>query len=93
MKRWKIILVIALVVLVALIAVMAVTALSPAAPQQNAITWQVVASGGSVMSSSTYTMISTSGQPAVGSTSGSSWSVMSGFWQALSRLLLPVVID
>ena len=91
MTKRKTLFVVALVVLVALVAVVAVTA-SPAAPLQDAITWQVVASGGSAMSSSTYTLISTAGQPAIGPSQSSNYSVMSGFWQALSRLLMPVVI-
>jgi hypothetical protein len=45
------------------------------------INWNVVAGGGNVMSSASYTLKSTVGQPIVGSFSGPTYSVRNGFWQ------------
>ena len=60
------------------------------------VTWDVVAGGGAVMSSSSYTVMGTAGQPAAGPASSSSYSLLSGYWQALEGFMrdvfLPIII-
>lgn len=58
------------------------------------IHWNVVAGGGNVMTSASYTLKSTVGQPVVGNFSGPTYTVKNGFWQDfLSQLktFLPLV--
>ncbi|MBK8909205.1 MAG: hypothetical protein IPM60_15385 [Rhodospirillales bacterium] len=75
MRTWKRILMLALVAALLLfaVAVVAALALDPAAPAANSVTWQVVASGGQTMSSASYTMMSTAGQPVAGQVSGDNY--------------------
>lgn len=98
MRKWKRFMLIALVVMALVFAgaVVAALALEPAAPAQNSLTWQVVASGGATMSSASYTMLSTAGQPAAGPVSGDSYTLLSGYWQnfqaVVRSVLLPFIV-
>lgn len=69
----------------------------PAAPQQTSlswdVTWNVVGSGGTTMSSSSYTLLSTTGQPIAGPAASDSYTLHSGYWQELLyRILLPFIV-
>lgn len=58
------------------------------------IGWNVVAGGGNVMSSASYTLKSTVGQPVVGEFSSTSYTVQNGFWQSIFNQLktfLPLI--
>ncbi len=100
MNRWKRILTISVVLVLALLVVAVVAALAlptePAAPAATSLDWQVVASGGTTMSSASFTMQSTSGQPVAGPASSASYSLLSGYWQsfqaAVREIFLPVSI-
>ena len=97
MRKWKrfslIVLVAALLLFIA--AVVAALALEPAAPTAFGIDWKVVASGGATMSSPNYTMLSTAGQPATGTSSSANYAVLSGYWYGFQEfvrtLFLPLV--
>lgn len=72
-------------------------AAAPAALDAYDITWDVVASGGATMSSSSYTMMSTAGQPVAGGPASSAgYSLYSGYWYAFQgfvrQLFLPLVL-
>ncbi|CUS06351.1 protein of unknown function [Candidatus Promineifilum breve] len=58
--------------------------------------WQVIAAGGSTMSSSSYTLLSTTGQPVAGAASGADHTLLSGYWYGFQQfvwtVLLPVVM-
>ena len=56
--------------------------------------WDVVASGGSKMSSSSYTMRGTTGQPSLGTKTSSSYKVQSGFWlfDFIRDLFMPLIL-
>jgi len=77
-------------------AVVAALALEPTAPTATDLTWQVVAAGGQTMSSSSYTLLSTAGQPVAGTASGGSYTVLSGYWYGFQEfvrtLLLPFIV-
>jgi hypothetical protein len=67
-----------------------------AAPAAYGIPWEAFASGGSLTASSaSYTMQSTIGQPATGSSQSASYEMCSGFWCRIQKVLwsifLPVV--
>ena len=66
-------------VLLALLAT-AASAEPLSASDSFAITWDVIANGGTTMSSTSYTLVSTSGQAYVGETSSANYSLYSGFW-------------
>lgn len=89
MRRWKRFGAIALVVvvLVMAVAVFASLAMEPAATDAFGIDWKVLASGGTTMSSASYTMMSTTGQPATGTSSGADYTVMSGYWYGLMEIV------
>ena len=89
MHKWKRLLLISLVLVLALLLVAAVAALAlePAAPAATTMTWDVVASGGATLSSSSYTMLSTAGQPVTGTMSGDNYSLLSGYWQGLQEIV------
>lgn len=98
MRRWKRFAVIGLVLVLLLFAaaVVAALALEPAAPAATDLSWQVIASGGATMSSTSYALLSTTGQPVAGPTSGSNYTVLSGYWYGLQvfirNLFLPVIV-
>lgn len=98
MRTWKRLTVIGLLVLVLLFAaaVVAALALEPAAPAATDLSWQVVASGGTTMSSTSYTLLSTTGQPVAGAASSANYSLLSGYWYGFQEfvrsLLLPFII-
>ncbi len=70
-------------------------AAGPQAVQAVDLSWNVVANGGTTMSSASYTIMSTSGQPAAAESASGSYSLISGYWAGLrafiSDLFLPVV--
>lgn len=83
--RW---ILISLALLVFLFAVAVVAALAlPAAPAAPDLTWQVLASGGATMSSSSYTLLSTAGQPVAGPASSGSYGLLSGYWQSFQAIV------
>lgn len=63
------------------------------------VSWEVVANGGTTMSSSSFVLLSTTGQPVVGEASSTSYSLMSGYWTGIvmdiekfiGEILLPIV--
>lgn len=97
-RKWKRLLLIVLVIglLLFAVAVVAALALEPAAPTATDLSWQVVAGGGQTMSSSSYTLLSTAGQPVAGTASGGNYSVLSGYWYGFQEfvrtLLLPFIV-
>lgn len=94
-----------LLVLLALLAVLGGVGLlaapraaaGPVTTQALDLSWNVVAAGGTAMSSSSYTMLSTAGQPATGQSNGANSTMLHGFWadlrSFLNELSLPVVIS
>lgn len=98
MRTWKRLLLIVTVALLLLFvaAVVAALALEPAAPAATDLSWQVIASGGQTMSSASFTMLSTSGQPVTGTASGASYTVLSGYWygfqEFIRTLLMPFIV-
>ena len=92
MRKWKRFTLIALVAMALVFAgaVVAALALEPAAPPVPAahtIPWHVIASGGQTMSNSSYTMLSTTGQPVTGQSSSASYSLLSGYWQGFQAIV------
>lgn len=88
MRRSTRLVFIALAMLVLLFAVAVVAALAlPAAPAANDLTWQVIAGGGATMGNGNYTLLSTAGQPVVGSSVSSSYSLLSGYWQSFQAIV------
>jgi hypothetical protein len=71
------------------------TAAGPQAVQTSDLSWNVVANGGTTMSSASYTLLSTSGQPVAGESAGGSYTLISGYWADLrtfiSEIFLPAV--
>lgn len=65
-----------------------------ASPAATDLTWQVIASGGQTVSSPSYTLLSTAGQPVAGPSSSTSYSLLSGYWQtfqaAVREIFLPI---
>lgn len=59
-------------------------------------TWDVVGSGGTTMTSTSYTVLSTTGQPVVGETSSAGYTLQSGYWAGVKewiyRIFLPLVL-
>lgn len=70
-------------------------AASPQAVQTFDLSWNAVANGGTTMSSASYTLLSTSGQPLAGVSAGSSYTLLGGYWADLRtfiwEIFLPVV--
>jgi hypothetical protein len=67
---------------------------SPDATSPNfSLTWEVIASGGSVMTSANYIASQTVGQPVIGQVSSANYRLQSGYWVAISdffhRVFLP----
>lgn len=89
MRKWKRFGAIALVaaVLVLAVTVFAALAMEPAATDAFSIDWKVLASGGTTMSSASYTMMSTTGQPVTGTSSSANYSVLSGYWYGLMDVI------
>lgn len=60
------------------------------------LNWYVIGGGGSAVTGGGYTMDSTVGQPVVGSASGGSYGLNTGFWQEFAlpeiRVFLPVML-
>ena len=105
MSKKVLLVVVAVAALVLLIGVLSfasrpVTAAPPASvPMASSpsyqLNWEVVSNGGATMTSTTYTMYSTTGQTAVNNMSGSSYTVENGFWhgifQGLYKLFVPMI--
>lgn len=101
MNRWKRLLlgglVVAAILALGLVALaLVLPAPVAAAPTGYDLTWQVLASGGQTMSGTSYTMMSTAGQPVVGPASSAHYSLLSGYWQSLQAairdIFLPIVL-
>lgn len=98
MRKWKRFAVIALLLVVLLMAgaVVAALAMEPAAPAATGLNWQFIASGGATMESASFTMLSTTGQPVAGMTSGTNYSVLSGYWygfqEFVRNVFLPIIM-
>lgn len=97
-KRKKLLLAMLLIIIVAGIGVASMFIWSPASAEQptiveqGPITWDVIASGGTTMSSGSFIMLSTTGQPIAGPASGPDHTLLSGYWQAfVDRVLLPII--
>ncbi len=57
-----------------------------------ALNWNVAATGGGTISSASYKLTSTIGQPTTAVSSGANYEVRSGFWQEfIYRLFLPLI--
>ncbi|UCC53231.1 MAG: hypothetical protein JSV68_04530 [Anaerolineaceae bacterium] len=60
------------------------------------LSWDVVASGGRTMSSDSFILLSTTGQPVVGDSASASYSLLSGYWAGVvdfvEEVLLPIVL-
>jgi hypothetical protein len=57
--------------------------------------WDVNADGGTTMSSSSYTMMSTIGQPVAGEMANSNYTLQNGFWYGVFRMFkvfLPLIV-
>lgn len=64
----------------------------PALVQEGPVNWDVIASGGTTMSSSSFILLSTTGQPVAGPSSGTDHTLLSGYWQAfVDKVLLPII--
>lgn len=101
MNRWKRLLMGGLVAVAILAVAMVALALvlpapAAAAPAATDLTWQVVASGGQTMTSTSFSMLSTAGQPVVGPSSSASYSLLSGYWYgiqaAIREIFLPIIL-
>lgn len=100
MRNWKRLLTAGLLLAVLLFGAAVVAALAlpgpaaPAAPPD--LSWQVIASGGTTLSSASYTMLSTTGQPVAGQASSANYSLLSGYWTGFQEfvrtILLPVLL-
>ncbi len=68
----------------------------PAAPMAHELTWDVVANGGATMSSSSYTLLSTAGQPVAGRSASSGYNLLSGYWagiqEFMTEVFLPIIM-
>ena len=63
---------------------------------QYAIEWDVVSAGGTPMTSSTYGLVGTIGQPAQGVSSSSSYVLCAGYWCGIDadyKIYLPFVLN
>ena len=104
-KRFYAVLLILLLVLAALPAIFSL-GVPPATAETGEkgvvdLSWDVVASGGATMSSGSFVLLSTTGQPVVGEASSTSFSLMSGYWAGIvtdiekfiDEVLLPIVLQ
>lgn len=65
----------------------------PSSPSFS-ITWDTVANGGATMSSESFILLSTTGQPIAGEMSNSNYSLASGYWTGIDfirELFLPLI--
>ncbi|MFO7664038.1 MAG: hypothetical protein R6X18_15795 [Chloroflexota bacterium] len=95
-KRSRIVITGLLVLLLLFVGAVVAALAAPAAPTNFDLSWQVLAGGGSTMSSSSFMLMSTTGQPVAGPASSASYSLMSGYWQSFQELvrtiLLPIIL-
>lgn len=74
--------------------------LEPQTPTASSLSyqleWDVVANGGSTMQSTSYTMYSTTGQTAVSTMDGNTYTIENGFWHGvfddIFQILLPIIL-
>lgn len=100
-KRFYMALVVVGVLLIGAVALLAFSVVSavaeplPDSPNFS-FTWDVVGSGGTTMSSASYTVLSTSGQAVVGETSSTGYTLQSGYWTGIKewiyKIFLPLVM-
>ncbi|MFN2137844.1 MAG: hypothetical protein ACK2UK_17950 [Candidatus Promineifilaceae bacterium] len=88
----------ALLVLAVIVSISAPAAVAgPDTADAYNVPWDVVASGGAVMSSASYTVMGTTGQPVAGPSDSSSYTLFAGYWQTLEdavrELFLPAVVS
>lgn len=85
-----------LVVAIAIMLATPTAMAGPGAVQAYEVPWNVVAGGGATMSSASYTVMGTAGQPVAGPADSSSYQLLSGYWQALEdfmrQVFMPVVV-
>ncbi|MFC1997940.1 hypothetical protein ACFLXI_10130 [Chloroflexota bacterium] len=55
-------------------------------------TWDVVGSGGTTMSSASYTVLSTTGQPVVGVTLSENHTLQSGYWTGIKEWIYEIFL-
>jgi len=93
-NRKKILLVVAAFLLVWIIMTLSIprAAASPQAVQTFVLSWNDVANGGTTMSSASYTLLSTSGQPLAGESAGSSYTLFSGYWPDLRTFIWEIFL-
>ncbi len=103
MAKWKRISLLALVLIVALaggwLALSLTVSPATAEPLPSSasfnMSWDAAANGGATMSSSSFILLSTAGQPIAGETSSSSYSLNSGYWAGIGdfirELFLPLI--
>lgn len=70
----------------------AATSLSPSGMNYQ-LKWDVVGGGGTEMTSTSYTLMATVGQPAIGEMSSENYNIGSGYWYQFVRWLtmLPLI--
>ncbi len=102
MQRWRkkrklLLFVMAMVLLAGILLVISAAQMAAGAQAEQTfnLSWNVVANGAATMSSTSYTLLSTSGQPIAGESASVSYSLTNGFWADLrtfiSDIFLPVV--
>ena len=67
-------------------------AASPQAVQTFDLSWNAVANGGTTMSSASYTLLSTAGQPLAGESAGSSYTLLRGYWADLRSFIWEIFL-
>lgn len=92
--KWlvPILLVVALLLIFGLSMAGAAPATAPPPTPGFDINWDVVSSGETVMHSSSFILVSTSGQPAIGNMSSASFKLQAGYWGGVwpwRNILLP----
>ncbi len=93
-----------LILLVVVVVLLGLVALSFSVPQTSAglqtqqtfdLSWNAAANGGATMSSASYTLFSTSGQPVAGELSGNNYTLIAGYWADLrtfiSKIFFPAI--
>lgn len=97
MRNWKRLAVVGSVIVLLLAVAVVALALEPSAPAATDLTWHVIASGGQTMSSGSYSVLSTVGQPVTGPSASDNYNVLSGYWYGIQEFLrnifLPIVVD
>ena len=85
-----------IVVLTVVLLLVLVSMSSAGSSNQYAIEWDVAGAGGAPMTSSTYGLVGTIGQPAQGISSSSSYVLCAGYWCGIAAdysLYLPLTLS